>query len=74
MRMAFEERRIGNPFPFLEILIAKKFKAKLQKSQREWDEVRLIFSVDHNLIVYDEKDGKTVIKLKESTLAVKRIS
>ena len=42
----------------------KKFKAKLQKSAREWDEIRLIFTVDQNLLVYDEKETKTVYKLK----------
>ena len=46
----------------------------MQKSQREWDETRLIFSVDHNFLVYSEKEGKTMIKLKENTLTVKRIS
>ena len=72
--MAYEEKRIGNPFPYLQILIAKKFKAKMQKSQREWQETRLIFSVDHNFIVYNEKEGKTTLKLKQNSLAVKRIS
>lgn len=55
MRMVYEEDRIGNPYPYLEILVAKKFTSKLQLSQRDWKPIKLIFTVDHNLLLFDEK-------------------
>lgn len=64
MRLVHEEKRVGNPYPFLDILIVKKFNSKLQLSQREWKDVKLIFSVDKNLLLLDEKEGKIILKLK----------
>lgn len=55
MRMVNEEKRVGNAYPFLEILIQKKFNSKLQLSQRDWKDIKLIFSVDGNLLLVDEK-------------------
>ncbi len=34
--MAYEEQRVGNPYPYLDILIAKKYASKIQISQRDW--------------------------------------
>lgn len=55
MKMVDEEKRIGNPAPYLDILMIKKFNSKLQLTQRDWKDIKLIFSVDGNLLIVDEK-------------------
>jgi hypothetical protein len=65
---------VGNPLPFLDILIVKKYQSKLQVSQREWKQVKLIFTVDNNLVVIDEKEGKIVLKLTDNSVRLKKIS
>lgn len=61
--MIYEEQRVGKLYPFLEILISKKYNSKLQLSEREWMDIKLIFTVDGNLLIYDEKEGKVILKL-----------
>lgn len=53
--MIYEEQRVGKLYPFLEILISKKYNSKLQLSEREWKDIKLVFTVDGNLLIYDEK-------------------
>ena len=53
--MKYEEERIGNPFSLLNILIVKKFQVKLQVNRSEWKDIKLFFTVDSNMLAYDEK-------------------
>lgn len=72
--MTFEEERVGNPYPYLDILVVKKFTAQFQVTQRDWKDVKLVFTVDSNLLIHDEKEGKIVVRLMDSNLKMKKIS
>jgi len=48
-----EKERIGDPFQLVEILQNKRFKSKLQKSQRDYINVRIYFTVDNNVLIFD---------------------
>jgi hypothetical protein len=52
----------------------KKFKCKLQKSQREYLAVRIYFTVDKNILLFEESKRKVVLKLKEDGFKIRRLS
>lgn len=74
INLSFEEERIGNPHPYLKILITKRFVAQMQISQREWRDVKLFFTIDSNLLFVDTKDSKVILRLMEHTLRFKKLS
>jgi len=63
--MKFENDRIGDPLKLIEILQNKRFKCKLQKSQREYLDVIIYFTVENNILMFDEAKKKVVLKLRE---------
>ncbi len=65
MNLKHEKERIGDPIKLIDILQNKKFKCKLQKSQREYTNIRLYFTIDKNVLLFDESKKKVVMKLKE---------
>lgn len=74
INMTYEEARVGNPRPFLEILIVKKFLSKQMLTQRDWRLVKLLFTVDGHLLIFDEKDRKVTLKLLEKGMELKPTS
>jgi hypothetical protein len=59
-----EKERIGDPLKLIEILQNKRFKCKLQKSQREYVPIRLYFTIDKNILLFDEPKKKVIMKLR----------
>ena len=74
MKMVYEEQRIGNPVPYLQLLTIKKFPSKQKLSEREWRDIKLVFSVDRNLLFLDDKETKVYLKILESSVKLKRVS
>lgn len=72
--LTHEKQRVGDPFKLIEILQNKRFKCKLQKSQRDYINIRVYFTVDENVLLFDEAKKKVALKLKEDGFKVRRIS
>lgn len=64
MNLLYEKDRIGDPIKLIEILQNKRFKCKLQKSQREYLNIRVYFTIDSNILLFDETKKKVIMKLK----------
>jgi hypothetical protein len=74
MKMTYELDRVGNPRPFLDILVIKKFSCKLLLDKRAWKQTTLFFTVDSHLLFYDCKMKKVELKLLIQGLKVERMS
>ena len=74
--MEKEEQVIGDPIPILKILQHKRFKVKIpkDKTQREWFQADYFFTVDKNVILFNDEERKIHMKIKQKGLNVKRIS
>lgn len=69
-----EKERIGDPLKLIDILQNKRFKCKLQKSQREYIPIRLYFTIDKNILLFDEPKKKVIMKLREDGFRIRRLS
>lgn len=74
IKLQYEKLRVGDPLKLIEILQNKRFKCKLQKTQREYIDVRIYFTVDNHILVFDEKKRKVAIKLIEQGFQIRRLS
>jgi hypothetical protein len=72
--LTFEKERNGDIMKLVEILQNKRFKSKLQKSQREYINVRIYFTVEENVLIFDEAKKKVILKLKEHSFKIRRLS
>ena len=53
VNLTFEKERIGDPLKLIEILQNKRFRCKLQKSQREYLPLRVYFTIDKNVLLFE---------------------
>lgn len=72
--LVYEKDRVGDPFKLIQILQNKRFKSKLQKSQREYINIRIYFTVEKNILIFDEAKKKVIMKLKEDGFKIRRLS
>lgn len=72
--LTHEKDRVGDPIKLVDILQNKRFKCKLQKSQREYIPIRLYFTIDKNVLLFDEAKKKVIMKLKEDGFKIRRLS
>lgn len=72
--LTHEKERIGDPIKLIDILQNKRFKCKLQKSQRDYVPIRLYFTIDKNVLLFDEGKKKVIMKLREDGFRIRRIS
>lgn len=72
--LVHEKQRVGDPFKLVEILQNKRFKSKLQKSQREYVSIRIYFTVENNVLIFEEDRKKVIMKLKEEGFKARRLS
>jgi hypothetical protein len=74
VELTYEKERIGDPIKLIDILQNKRFKCKLQKSQREYVGIRLYFTIDKNVLLFDESKKKVIMKLREDGFRIRRLS
>lgn len=74
LNLTYEKERIGDPLKLIDILQNKRFRCKLQKSQREYLPIRLYFTIDKNVLLFDEAKKRVMMKLREEDFRIRRLS